>query len=267
VGEVLLKAGLAQALLAANLARPYGGGKRRSWRGKRRGTRGAIRWDARGPPMPSPTRFRSGRILPLSDAQRFRQRPIPITVIPSYNRALGARQRENAIMADNKPDNPVTIRRVITGHDANQRAVVVLDGPAANYKRAGHGGVSTMMWCTDAMPADIATGEDMGARMIGTPPPPNGTRFAVIEFPAGAPGRMHRTETLDYVIVMSGEIDMDLDDSSVHLKAGDVLIQNGTNHSWVNRGTEPCRVAFVLIDGVPLGIGQPVVRGQNTGAP
>ena len=59
---------------------------------------------------------------------------------------------------------------------------------------------------------------------------------------------MHRTRTIDYAIVMAGEIDMLLDDSEIHLKAGDVLVQQGTNHAWVNRGTEPCRIAFILVD-------------------
>ena len=59
---------------------------------------------------------------------------------------------------------------------------------------------------------------------------------------------MHRTRTIDYAIVLSGEIDMLMDDSEVHLKAGDILVQQATNHAWVNRGTEPCRIAFVLID-------------------
>ena len=63
---------------------------------------------------------------------------------------------------------------------------------------------------------------------------------------------MHRTKTVDYIIVMSGEIDMLLDDSEVHLKAGDVMVQQGTNHAWVNRGTEVCRIAFVLVDAKPL---------------
>ena len=102
------------------------------------------------------------------------------------------------------------------------------------------GSISTLMWCTDAMPCDMPVGEnveDMGARMLGTPPPPNGTRFTVIDFPPGCPPSMHRTETIDYVIVLSGEIDMDMDDSTVKLKAGDVDIQRGTNHAWANRGT------------------------------
>ena len=85
----------------------------------------------------------------------------------------------------------------------------------------------------------------------------------MITFPPGNPGRMHRTETIDYVIVMQGELDMDMDDSTVKLKAGDVMVQRGTNHAWVNRGTEVARAAFVLIDAKPLGIGHPIVRGEN----
>jgi quercetin dioxygenase-like cupin family protein len=159
-----------------------------------------------------------------------------------------------------------SIRRVVTGHDRAGVAKAILDGPAINAKFPGDGVVSTLIWCTDRMPADIAIGEtpeDMGARIIGTPPPPNGTRFAVIEFQPGAPGRMHRTETIDYVIVISGEIDMDMDDSTVRLKAGDVMVQRGTNHAWVNRSSAPARVAFVLIDAEPLGIGHAVARTGN----
>ena len=74
---------------------------------------------------------------------------------------------------------------------------------------------------------------------------------------------MHRTETVDYVLVLSGEIDMETDDSTISLKAGDILVQRGTNHAWVNRGTEPARVAFVLIDAKPLGIGHPVTGGAR----
>src|SRR5262245_12884509 len=127
-----------------------------------------------------------------------------------------------------------TIRRVITGHDDGNVAKVILDGPATNARTGGSGNVSTLIWCTDAVPADIAIGEtaeDMGARRLGTPPPPNGTRFAVIDFPPGNKPTMHRTETIDYVIVLSGRIDMDMDDSTVTLKAGDILVQRGTNHA------------------------------------
>jgi quercetin dioxygenase-like cupin family protein len=164
------------------------------------------------------------------------------------------------------PHEHPPIRRVVTGHDAQNVAKVLMDGAATNWKSSSPGTVSTLIWSTDGTPADIRLGEtieDCGARVLGTAPPANGTRFAVIDFPPGNPGRMHRTETIDYVIVISGEIDMDMDDSSVHLRAGDVMVQRGTNHAWVNRGTAPARLAFVLLDAKPLGIGHPVVGGAS----
>jgi naringenin degradation protein FdeH len=168
-------------------------------------------------------------------------------------------------MTSEKPDYPA-IRRVVTGHAADHVAKPIMDGPATNAKYPGPGTVSTMIWCTDGAPADIAVGEgveDMGARIIGTAPPVHGSRFAIIDFPPGNHGRMHRTETIDYVIVLAGEIEMDMDASTVKLKAGDVMVQRGTNHAWFNRGTERARVAFVLIDAEPLGIGQPVTGSGN----
>jgi quercetin dioxygenase-like cupin family protein len=153
----------------------------------------------------------------------------------------------------------------VTGHDDKHLAQVILDAPATNTRQSPSGAVSTLIWCTDAMPAAMPVGlhaEDMGARKLGTPPPANGTRFAVIDFPPGSAGHMHRTETIDYVVVVAGTIDMDMDDSTVSLSAGDVMVQRGTNHAWVNRGTAPARLAFVLVDARPLGIGQPVMRGE-----
>src|SRR3981081_4636507 len=168
-------------------------------------------------------------------------------------------------MPSAQPDSP-PIRRIVTGHDAHQVAQGLMDGPATNWQSSAPGTVSTLIWSTDGAPADIAIGaaiEDLGARILGTAPPANGTRFAVIDFPPGNPGRMHRTETIDYVIVIAGEIDMDMDNSTVRLKAGDVMVQRGTHHAWVNRGTERARLAFVLIDATPLGIGHPVAGGAS----
>ncbi len=158
------------------------------------------------------------------------------------------------------------IRRVVTGHDEGGVAKVLLDEPATNAKHPQPGLVSTMMWCTEGAPAAIPIGEqpeDMGARILGTAPPRNGTRFAVIDFPPGNHPHMHRTETIDYVIVMEGEIEMDMDASSVKLKAGDIMIQRGTNHAWANRSGKPARVAFVLVDAEPLGIGSPVTGAHS----
>jgi quercetin dioxygenase-like cupin family protein len=168
-------------------------------------------------------------------------------------------------MTNQKPDYP-PIRRVVTGHDDARLAKVLIDAPATNAKYPQPGTVSTMIWCTDRAPASIPVGitpEDMGARVIGTAPPKHGSRFAVIDFPPGNAPHMHRTETIDYVIVLEGEIEMDMDKSTVKLKAGDVMVQRGTNHAWANRSNARARVAFVLIDAEPLGVGQPVLGAAN----
>ena len=113
-------------------------------------------------------------------------------------------------------------------------------------RRSGH--QSRLIWVTDQTPVPVDGETDEGARDIGRPPPPNGTIFRVIEIAPGCAAEMHRTETIDYLIVMSGEMDMELESSTVHLTAGDVIVQRSTLHNWVNIGTEPCRVAAVLID-------------------
>jgi quercetin dioxygenase-like cupin family protein len=158
------------------------------------------------------------------------------------------------------------IRRVITGHDGNNVAKVIREGPATNTKLPREGVASTLMWCSDEMPVDIAIGEtveDMGARILGTAPPQNGSRFIVMEFAAGIASEMHRTETIDYIVMLAGEIDMDMDESTVTLKAGDIMVQRGTNHAWVNRGNAPARLAIVLLDAKPLGISHPRLRGEQ----
>ena len=168
-------------------------------------------------------------------------------------------------MAENQ-----NIRRIVTGHDENNVAKVIIDDVATNRKMAGNGAVSTLVWSTDRQTAEIAVGdtfEDMGARVLGTQPPQNGSRFAVIEFPPGEPTNMHRTESIDYVICLSGKIDMDMDNSTVTMNAGDVMVQRGTNHAWVNRYELPARVAFVLLDAAPIGIGDPVAYDTNAGEP
>src|SRR2546429_801091 len=121
-------------------------------------------------------------------------------------------------MTDSAP-----VRRVVTGHGETGTAKVLTDATESNKRISKWGGISTLIWCTDCTPADISVGEnveDMGARMLGTPPPPNGTRFTVNEIPPGRSGPMHRTETIDYVIVLAGEPEMRMDDSTVNLQAG-----------------------------------------------
>jgi quercetin dioxygenase-like cupin family protein len=158
------------------------------------------------------------------------------------------------------------IRRVITGHNDKNVAKVILEDTAKNTKTPRAGVASTLLWCSDEMPTDIAIGEnaeDMGARILGTAPPENGSRFIIMEFAPGIASEMHRTETIDYIVMLSGEIEMDMDDSTVKLRAGDVMVQRGTNHAWANRGKEPARLAIVLLDSKPLGIGHPRVRGDQ----
>ena len=171
-----------------------------------------------------------------------------------------------------------TIHRVVTGKDGSGKAVVVLDDLLTNaFTNKDMGITSTRLWITDSVPADISDNRDAATRQVGVQPPAGGSIFSIIEFapqeslqsdpetrrqmmkkmglgPEGElrpnhdiPG-MHRTRTLDYVLVLSGEIDLVLDDSEVHLKEGDIVVQKGTNHAWVNRGQEPCRVAVVVLD-------------------
>lgn len=169
-------------------------------------------------------------------------------------------------MYEKLPDGVRPLRRVVTGHDERNVAKVLLDDELAQVKR-GKSGWLFNVWSTAGTPAEIPVGEaidDPARAPHETPPPERGTRFVVMEYPPGNGGAMHRTETLDYVIVLEGEVDMDLDDSTVTLRAGDVLVQRGTNHSWVNRGTRPARVAFVLVDAEPLGIGHPRLRADSS---
>src|SRR5437660_1554294 len=169
------------------------------------------------------------------------------------------------------------IRHVVTTLDDTGKAVVLFDG-ANPHKivRPNRSVTSRLLWVTGETPADMSGKTDRAAPDIGIAPPVGGSIFRIIDIPPtppeiekldpsylhrqigdhapkkGRPPRhplMHRTRTIDYAVIMAGEIDMLLDDTEIHLKAGDVLIQQGTNHAWVNRGTEPCRIAFVLIDG------------------
>jgi quercetin dioxygenase-like cupin family protein len=153
------------------------------------------------------------------------------------------------------------IRRVVTGHDANGRAVVKQDETLELAGRAGRAGVTArVLWTSEGFPVDNTGDADTAGREVGLTLA-NGTVFRVVEFGPGNPPYMHRTDSVDYAIVMAGEIDMELDDgASVHAKAGDVLVQRGTIHSWQNRGSEPCRIAFILIDAKPVAVAGKVLH-------
>jgi quercetin dioxygenase-like cupin family protein len=142
----------------------------------------------------------------------------------------------------------LNVRRVITGHDKNGRAIVKIDEVAKHARSGRPGATSVNVWTTEGFPANNDGDADAGLREGVATTLPNGTIFRIIEFAPGLAARNHRTDSIDYIVIMSGEIDMELDDSTVHLKAGDVMVQRGTIHNWVNRGTAPCVLAVVLID-------------------
>ncbi len=153
----------------------------------------------------------------------------------------------------------VQVRRVVTGHNANGRAVIKIDEVSKNITSSRPGATACVIWTTESFPANNTGDADEGLRKAGTTLK-GGTVFRVIEFAPGVASRNHRTDSIDYAVVVSGEIDMEIEDSVIHLNAGDVLVQRGTIHNWVNRGTEPCVMAFVLIDAKPVEVGGKVLN-------
>ena len=149
---------------------------------------------------------------------------------------------------------PMQLRRVVTSHDDNGRAVVAIDEISQNVQSRRPGQEAAVIWSTDRVPADNMEGGDPALAVSGTSLP-RGTVFRVVEYQPGVTPRNHRTNSIDYAVVLSGEIWMALDESEVHLRAGDLLVQRGTIHNWVNRGSEPCRIAFVLIGAEPVDAG------------
>ena len=174
------------------------------------------------------------------------------------------------------------IHRVVTGHDANGKAVISSDGPLPVVRElaALPGVVFHEVWATAATPAPVDNGDDPTPGDIVLPPPSGGTRFRFVDIPPESPQMMaeaaaqagaafaeigdagastqdataahplmHRTETVDYGVVIEGEMTLVLDTGEVALKPGSVVVQRGTNHAWANRSGKPCRMLFVLIDG------------------
>lgn len=148
-------------------------------------------------------------------------------------------------------------RRVVTGHDSAGVSVVLSDGIVPVHRFMPQDGVGFYeVWQTEGAPAPVVPDEgDPTLGAIRVPPPASGTRIRVNEFFPGhltEDGRqspIHRTESVDYGIVLEGEIVLMLDDSEVTLHAGDIVVQRGTDHAWANRSDKVCRVAFILVDG------------------
>jgi quercetin dioxygenase-like cupin family protein len=144
------------------------------------------------------------------------------------------------------------IRRVVTGHTAEGRAKVEIDEIATNVISNRPGASSCVVWSTKGFPVDNDGFADPTKTSFKTTVD-NGSVFRIVRYEPGASPRNHRTDSIDYAVVMSGAIEMELDDGVVvKLKAGDALVQRGTIHNWVNRGPEVCTIAFVLISAKPV---------------
>lgn len=149
----------------------------------------------------------------------------------------------------------IPIRRVVTTHDSAGRAKVLFDGDAPRQINFRPGSDTTLVWVADSLPASNAGDEDTSMLDIATAVD-NGAVFRIVDFSPGVAPRVHRTQSIDFAVVMSGTIWMELDDGEeVVLNAGDVLVQRGTVHNWVNKGSEICRVAFVIISSDPIDTG------------
>jgi mannose-6-phosphate isomerase-like protein (cupin superfamily) len=156
----------------------------------------------------------------------------------------------------NQPSKQPGIRRVVTGHDENGKAIVLIDEVCTDFKEGRPNGFTRNIWTTDTAPADNDGSDDKSARPGRFTMIENGSVFRILHFLPGVAKRVHRTDSIDYLVVMQGEIDMELDEGvEVHLKAGDVMVQRGTVHNWINRGTEPCTLAVILVHAKPVQAG------------
>jgi len=145
---------------------------------------------------------------------------------------------------------PTIPRRVVTGHDQRGVSVFLHDGPPPVVRKAPDGALFYEIWGTGATPAPIGAAEpDPADGSVAVPPAPGGTKIRINEFPPGVVSPVHRTQSVDYGIVLDGEMVLVLDDTETVLGPGDVVVQRGTVHRWENRSGRPARMAFVLVDG------------------
>ena len=185
--------------------------------------------------------------------------------------------------------------RIVTGHDAQGRAVVAIEGVPPTVVALAHipGTVFHELWQTDRVPMTLDNGPDPTLGPLKLPPPSAGARIRIVDIPPDTPEflaqgaqrvaeafasigdraastvradsphpLMHRTQTLDFGILIEGELTLVLDSQERHLLPGDVVVQRGTNHAWANRSDRSCRIAFVLLDGVY----DPAIAAQLAGA-
>ena len=157
---------------------------------------------------------------------------------------------------------PLEVRRVVTGHRDNGDSYVAIDEIPREVTSRREGMQAVVVWSTGESPADNADPRDGAARTLATSDD-NGTVFRIVQYDPGVAPRNHRTQSIDYAVIMSGEITMRMDEGEVVLRQGDVLVQRGTIHDWVNNGTEPCVVAFILCAAKELEVGGRVLEATG----
>ena len=146
------------------------------------------------------------------------------------------------------------VRRIVTGHDNQGRAVFLIDDTVKEEV------LGAQLWSTSQLPADNSGEADGAARQNGIAAP-DGTVIRVMTIGPGHRSPMHRTQTLDYGVVLEGEIRLELDGGAFKTAvAGDVVVQRGTIHAWENVSDQPCRIAFILIAAKPLRVGGTVLE-------
>ena len=156
----------------------------------------------------------------------------------------------------------INVRRVVTGHDDQGRAKVLIDETVKNVASQRPGALYSVIWSSEGFPVNNDGDADPSGKKIGTTIS-DGTVFRIVSFGPGVAPRNHRTDSIDYAVVISGEIDMELDVGKVHLKAGDVLVQRGTIHNWVNTGSQPCVIAFTLVSAKSVTAGGKALPAQG----
>ena len=154
------------------------------------------------------------------------------------------------------------LRRVVTGHDKDGRAVVKIDEMVKNVQSRRPHMSSAVIWSTDTIPVSNDGDDDQSSLPKGTTIE-NGTVFRVVRYEPGVTPRRHRTDSVDYAVVIQGEIDMELDGETVTLKQGDVLVQRGTVHNWVNRSNDVAIVVFVLVSAKPVTVGGRTLNAEG----
>ena len=156
----------------------------------------------------------------------------------------------------------INVRRVVTGHDDQGRAKVLIDETVKNVASQRPGALYSVIWSSEGFPANNDGDADPSGKKIGTTIS-DGTVFRIVSFGPGVAPRNHRTDSIDYAVVMSGEIDMELESEKCTSRPGHVLVQRGTIHNWVNTGSEPCVIAFTLVSAKSVTAGGKMLPAQG----